>query len=228
MRRPIVLAAAAAALAFNAAPAVAGVIIQPRSVTVDVGGSAPGFDISHIIDQSGLSLKYVSGRTDFDTYVALKPLHSATTGEWLSTEPRTSAKITFDFGEIIQFTGFALWNEDSTSLRQISMSVPGRGGYGGAIFGANVDVFGQAYGPTVSRHQAISARYVTFELFGCDAASARYNGCGIGEVAFNSTTPAPPPGGAVPEPGAWALMIMGFLGAGTAIRRQRRGTLAAA
>lgn len=33
--------------------------------------------------------------------------------------------------------------------------------------------------------------------------------------------PPPPPSGAVPEPGAWALMILGFGGAGVALRRRR-------
>lgn len=225
MRRLTILAATAAAL-LTAAPAAAGVILQPKSVTVDVGGSAPGYDITSIIDQSGLSSKYVAGVTDFATYVASNPLHSATAGEWLSTGPRTSAKITFDFGEMVEFSGFALWNEDSTTLRQINMSLPGRGGYGATTF-TTPDVFGQAYGPTVRNHQLIRTRYVTFELFGCNAAGARHNGCGIGEVIFNSNKAAPPPGGAVPEPGAWALLIMGFLGAGSAIRRQRAKPVAA-
>lgn len=218
--------AALAAGLLVAAPATAGVIIQPKSVVVDVGGSAVGHDISNIINQSGLSKKYVSGVTDFATYIASKPLHSASVGEWLSTEPRTGAKITFDFGEMIEFTGFALWNEDSTSLRQINMSVPGRGGYGGTPYATNADVFGQAYGPTVTNHQSIRTRYVTFELFGCDAPSAPYNGCGIGEVVFNSTKLAPPPPTGVPEPATWAMLILGFTGVGAVARRRRGGRFA--
>lgn len=35
-------------------------------------------------------------------------------------------------------------------------------------------------------------------------------------------------GGGVPEPAAWSLMLMGFAGLGLAVRRQRRGSLAAA
>ncbi len=51
------------------------------------------------------------------------------------------------------------------------------------------------------------------------------------------TEPTPPPGsgggngagpGAVPEPGTWALMILGFGGVGTLVRRRRRMMLAAA
>jgi hypothetical protein len=37
----------------------------------------------------------------------------------------------------------------------------------------------------------------------------------------------PPPPGGVPEPGVWALMLMGFFGAGAAVRRGRQAAVAA-
>jgi len=43
-------------------------------------------------------------------------------------------------------------------------------------------------------------------------------------VVFNSTTPAP---AGVPEPATWAMMIMGFMGVGAAVRR-RGGKVAVA
>lgn len=224
MRRLTILAATAAAL-LTAAPAAAGVILQPKSVTVVTGGTAAGYDITNLINQSGLSKTYIPGVTDFDTYVAAKPLHAVDRGEWLSAGPTTSARITFDFGELVEITGFALWNEDSTSMRFITARND-VGSFGGFSF-LDPSPLGQAYGPTVKNHQLIRTRTITFDIAGCNAAGSPYNGCGIGEVIFNSTKAAPPPGGAVPEPGAWALMIMGFLGAGSAIRRQRARPVAA-
>ena len=41
-----------------------------------------------------------------------------------------------------------------------------------------------------------------------------------GAVLYTNGTPPPPPG--VPEPATWAMMLMGFGAAGTAIRRSRR------
>lgn len=224
MRRLTLLAAAAVTL-LAAGPATAGVILQPKSVTVVTGGTAAGYYITSLIDQSGLSTKYKPGVTDFDTYVAAKPLHAVDRGEWLSAGPTTTARITFDFGELVEITGFALWNEDATSMRFITARND-IGAFGGFSFN-EPSPFGQAYGPTVKNHQLIRTRTITFDIAGCNAAGAQYNGCGIGEVIFESTKAAPPPGGAVPEPGAWALMIMGLLGAGSAIRRQRARPVAA-
>lgn len=58
---------------------------------------------------------------------------------------------------------------------------------------------------------------------------------GVTGVAFNATNPGggggpitQPPVSGVPEPGTWAMMILGFLGVGTALRhaRQRQPVLA--
>jgi hypothetical protein len=51
--------------------------------------------------------------------------------------------------------------------------------------------------------------------------------CAITAMAFRSFMQAPGGGGAVPEPASWALMILGFGGAGAAFRR-KAGVIAAA
>jgi hypothetical protein len=68
-----------------------GVVLQPKAVTIDVGGELVGYSAINMIDQSGLSTKYRNGVTDFDTYVGLKPLHAFDRGEWLSQGPTTTA-----------------------------------------------------------------------------------------------------------------------------------------
>jgi hypothetical protein len=73
------------------------------------------------------------------------------------------------------------------------------------------------------------------------AGGAGATGVGIDPVAVTEflTEPTPPPhsghgsdtgtgAGAVPEPATWALMILGFGGVGTLVRRRRRMMLAAA
>lgn len=63
-----------------ATTANAGVIIQPKAVTVNIGGELMDFSALNMINQSGLSTKYKDGVTDFDTYVSDNPVHSATAG----------------------------------------------------------------------------------------------------------------------------------------------------
>ncbi|PZQ61356.1 MAG: hypothetical protein DI570_12865 [Phenylobacterium zucineum] len=113
-------------------------------------------------------------------------------------------------------------------MRQINLRIgntPGSvTGFGGTLYD-ETGKLGVEYGATVQSHQTVRGRYLQFNISGCNRAGAAYNGCGIGEVIFNSTTPAPV--ASVPEPAAWAMMIMGFGGIGAVVRR-RNGRLATA
>jgi hypothetical protein len=50
------------------------------------------------------------------------------------------------------------------------------------------------------------------------------NGSFAGTIAFTAAPPIITSGGGVPEPAAWALMIVGFGGAGSMLRIRRRAT----
>lgn len=217
---------AAAMLCLAAPAAQAGVIIQPKAVTVNIGGELLNFSAGNMINQSGLSKTYVSGVTDFDSYVASNPIHSAAAGEWLSTGPLTFARVTFDLGEVTEFNGFAIWNEDSSSISSIIASIFPGGTYSGFGLNDTTSSIGLDYGASVQRHQNVSSRYVQFDIYGCNRAGFTHNGCGLGEVAFRSTAlapPPPPPPPGVPEPATWAMMLIGFFGMGSAIRSRRFG-----
>ena len=211
-------AALAATVLASASASQAGVIIQPKAVTVNIGGELLNFPAFNMINQSGLSEKYKSGVTNFDEYVGGKPKHSADAGEWLSTGPLSMATVTFDLGEVYEFNGVAIWNEDASSLSTIIARIPFLGSYSAFGFADARSDLGVAYGPTVSRHQNITSRYVTFDLYGCNRSGFAHNGCGLGEVAFRSTKDAP---AGVPEPATWAMMILGFGGIGAAMRGRR-------
>jgi hypothetical protein len=49
-----------------------------------------------------------------------------------------------------------------------------------------------------------------------------FDGGGQTRVSAKLAPAAPPPGPGVPEPSTWALLIAGFLGVGTVLRRRRR------
>lgn len=67
--------------------------------------------------------------------------------------------------------------------------------------------------------------YSTFggrQLDGFSSLTVKNNGDAIGMPLYEQgAAGVPAPGAAVPEPGAWALMILGFGGAGAMLRRRR-------
>ena len=70
--------------------AAASTIVAPVTVfaTSSFSPTRNDYSIENTIDQSGLSLKYVSGVTDFDSYLASKPKHTsnANGNEWFSQD----------------------------------------------------------------------------------------------------------------------------------------------
>lgn len=208
-----------AALALGvSATANAGVIIAPVSGVIDSGG--PGYGpISETFDQSGLSVTYTPGVTDFDTYMAGNPQHSYvfSGNEWFSNQGATSAQVTYDFGSVVQIDAFALWHEDASGFTRFALSGDANPNF---LFGSPANsLLNNDYGPQVFAFaQSISTRYLTLAMDGCpQAGDASFNACAIGEVAFRSAGGG---GGVVPEPSTWAIMILGFGAAGAMLRRR--------
>ena len=79
--------------------AIAGSIIAPTSGVINSGG--PGFGtLNETFNQSGLSVGYVAGVTDFNTYIASNPTHTTTFGgfEWFGNSGPGSSSVTYNFG----------------------------------------------------------------------------------------------------------------------------------
>ena len=64
------------------------------------------------IDQSGLSVNYVSGVTDFDIYMSGNPSHSVTPfTTWFSSPGVSSGNFDIGLGGVVGIQSMALWNE---------------------------------------------------------------------------------------------------------------------
>jgi len=159
-------AALGAALAVSTATmAHAGVIIAPVAATIDAGGPGSG-SIGNTFDQSGLSIGYTAGVTDFDTYIASGPTHTLTFGgyEWFSNYGTTSATVTYDFGALVTISALALWNEESSGIGHLNLTAPSLG----TIASVDpVDVPYGDYGAQVFNFAPVTTRYLTFEMSGC-------------------------------------------------------------
>jgi hypothetical protein len=129
-----------------------------------------------------------------------------------SSHAGPTAVFTFDFGGAFSITSFAAAVDNNDDYSFVFFN-------GVSVVGA--DTITAAEGHVPSQPGGLE----TFSRPGGDvlATSVRVSGFGgdgfysIGEVQFN----------AVPEPATWAMMLLGFAGLGTALRRRRAGPMPA-
>lgn len=199
-------------LASACAGASAGVIVSAVGATINVGG--PGFGaIANTYNQAGLQSGYVSGVTDYATYLAGNPLHNIpfTTGEWFSNENTRSASVTYDLGALLTLQGMALWNEDASGIGTLAL-FSSANGIDFSLIGAGLTptngTLNVPYGADKFAFAPLLARYIRLDMGDCPQPNATFNSCAIGEVAFDRITPVDPV--PVPEPGSIALLGAGL------------------
>ncbi|TVT59882.1 MAG: discoidin domain-containing protein [Sedimenticola thiotaurini] len=197
----------------------AGAILSATSGTINSGG--PGFGtLTETFDQSGLSVGYTSGVTDFDAYIALGPTHTDTFGgfEWFSNSGTSSASVTYDLGGIFSIDALALWNEESSGIGSLDLLTSTDGvTFTSLVSGLlPTDHFAGAYSADVFNFSAVNAQYIQFDMSGCPQPNVgSFSACSIGEVAFREAGAAQ-----VPVPGTIVLLGLGIAGLGS-IRRKR-------
>ena len=191
--------------------ATAGVIFTATSATINSGG--PGFgSINDTFNHNGLLTNYTNDVTDFDSYIAGGPLHSALFSgfEWFSNQGVSTASVTYNFGRVRSFDRLALWNEETSGIGLLDLLT--------SIDGINFTSLAAGLIPT--NHPAVNApyladvfavaaiaQYVRFDMSRCPQLPAGFDACAIGEVAFRE-----PMGNNVPEPASLALVGAAFLG----------------
>jgi hypothetical protein len=190
----------------------ATVILSPVAVLVNtLGQESNCCDIGAIFDQSGLSLGFTSGVTDFDNYLALDPRHSPwfQDQEFFGPVGALSGTIVLDLGASFLVDRLALWNENTTGIAEMMVSTSDDVDF---LLGVtHHDTFFptpntplEDYPVEVFALSAAHDRYVRIE-FTCN--ENEWSNCGIGEIAFS-----------VPEPASVFLFGLGL--AGLAARRR--------
>jgi hypothetical protein len=201
-----------------AAPkADAGVIFSPTSGIINSGG--PGFGtLTETINQAGLLSNFVSGVTDFDTYLATNPLHTPVFpgNEWFSNSDTTSASVTYDLGPLTNIDRLALWNEESSGIGTLDLFHSSDGiNFAPLALGLKpTDNPLANYPADVFSFASVNTRYIRFDMSDCPQPNpAGFPSCAIGEVAFRKAN--------VPEPASvLGLLAIGALGAGAALKRK--------
>jgi hypothetical protein len=178
-------------------PASAATVVSAVSATAS--STFGSYNIIDTINQSGLSAGYVSGVTDFDSYVAANPIHSAlaTGREWFTVYNDSIPNVTYDLGTVRNIDRLMLWNEEYSGFGTGTLSYSTNGVAYTFLQTINpVDSpANQDYGAQIFTVALTAMRYLRIELSGCpqpDGDPGLY--CGIGEVAFAaSSSPVPVP-----------------------------------
>jgi hypothetical protein len=199
----------------------AAVIVSPVSATATNSFPDPQFGtVANLINHGGLLTNFVSGATDFDSYIGGNPQHTIISlgAEWFTDFGVTSASLTFDLGVVMTIDRVATWVDEfwgagtiAVSLSLDGVTFSGVGSFAPTDWPTNVN----SYGVDVFSFSSASTRYVRLDLSNCPQPNSEPGGgCGMGEVAVSAVTPA-----VVSEPEILALLGLALAGF-AAVRRR--------
>jgi hypothetical protein len=207
-----------AAILFSGAQARADFVLSAQSVL----SSPPpigDFTFDRTIDQSGLSLGYTSGVTNFATYVAAAPIHTRnnTPPNFGATFSLPPVNVDYDLGSAFTVQRLAFWNYpfgDSGSVTALEVYTSSAPDFSGAVFAGVFaplpDGDGNINNVQVFDLTDTGARYVRLRA----TAVAVPNGTGWSEIAFDAAI--------IPEPASLATVCPAIAALAAAMRRRAR------
>lgn len=192
-----------------AASSFAGNMLQPFAASSSMGSFSSTYSPTRAIDQSALASPYISGVTNFDTFVPNTKTSGGGGGNvtWYSQQNVLTGNFDFDLGGSFNIESFGLWTDPQNlgqGINSFSLFADDNAGFSspallGAYNAANITAetnnFGQVFTftPTLATHvrmQINSNHGSTFVT-------------GMVETAFETV---------VPEPGSLALAAIASLG----------------
>jgi len=183
--------------------------IHGATISNSVSKWSSTYRADNIINQRGLHAKYVSGVTDFDSFVAATTHSVGAITEWFAPSGTLSEVIEFDLGGLFTVDKIAIWNEDAWGTDTVNIFASTDSAFTSAT---SLGTFNLTNNPNRTSYLAqvlagfnpVIAQFLRFEVSGSSTSVA------LGEVAFSATEVS-----AVPLPAAAFLFgpaLLGFLG----------------
>lgn len=182
-------AAAGGCVAVSTASASPGSILQPVSVTTTAVENSP---IGTTIDQSGLSASYVSGVTDFDTYVPATN-HGTDPADYWDSDQTFPKIVTFDLGQDFDINGFAYWRAfgGGETIGVFELFTDADDDYDNGAELIQSFIGDDVNGGQPFTFDAVNTRYVHLRILSNQGSFSFFS---VGEFAFRESAPIPPSG----------------------------------
>src|SRR5690348_1554748 len=116
-----------------------GEVVLSATSVISAPPVLTGYSFDRTIDQSGLTIGYVSGVTDFNTYIGLSPTHvGLNSPETFAASPTAVPQnIDYDLGANYPVTKMAFWNYPFNTLGPVTsldVYTANNAGFAGAFF----------------------------------------------------------------------------------------------
>ncbi|MEQ9411830.1 MAG: hypothetical protein RIK87_29210 [Fuerstiella sp.] len=205
-------------------PANAGFVIQATSVTTNMGEWSNLFPKEAMISQKGLITPYVSGVTDFDSYIASNPQHQQDTSSnfdgtwsrWVSSHNITTGFVDFNLGGSSTIESVVMWQFGGSignNIQTFNLLVDADGDFSSGATTLLSNQFADiSLGREVFEFAATEAQFVRLEI----TSNAGGPNTQLREIAFEGSASQ-----AVPEPASLAMWSM-MGGIGLLVRRRER------
>ncbi len=193
-----------------AAQSQAGFITSAQSV-VSAPPAIGAFTFDRTIDQSGLSIGYVSGVTDFNTYVSSSPIHTRnnTLPNYAASFSLPPQNVDYDLGSTYGVQQLAFWNypfQSSAGVTSFDVFTSSVSNFSSSFFAGSFLPLDDGNSSTnavqVFDIADSTARFVRLRVTG----TASSNATGFSEIAFDTAAPSNP----VPAPAGLLLVGSGL------------------
>lgn len=165
-----------------------GVIIAPATVSSDQA-AVFGTAAINVVNQSGLSIPYTSGVTEFASYLAMDPTHDGGPEGFVWLFEGSVANFDMDFGADVTVDAIAIWNKDDIfGVADFNLIAADNPDFNNAV-NLLTDILSQfPSNPVPTPHEQFSftsttARYFRIEILTNHGAFFT----GLGELAFSSS-----------------------------------------